>query len=142
MLEHHIPSIICNSSSTFVRVTEQLDRDRDCPAANRDLKAAAIRRAGGTFRISFGGASGAELATKAKTVDALVKQYESVITAYDATWLDFDIEGASVADTSANARRNKALAKIPDLQRQLQEAENRLDLYEPPRTVLEFPHHD
>jgi chromosome segregation ATPase len=34
--------------------------------------------------------------------------------------------------------RNKALAAIPGLQRQLQQLEHQLDTYEPPRTVLEF----
>ncbi len=38
--------------------------------------------------------------------------------------------------------RNKELAKIPALNRQLQEKQDELDRYEPPRKVLEFPRRD
>ncbi|MEW6121122.1 MAG: glycosyl hydrolase family 18 protein [Pseudomonadota bacterium] len=60
--------------------------------------------------ISFGGANGQEAANTFSSVSALVAAYQSVIDTYGVTKLDFDIEGASLADTEANAMRNEALA--------------------------------
>jgi len=71
-----------------------------------------IRAKGGDVRISFGGASGTELASDITDVDVLANAYRKVIDAYDATWLDFDIEGAPTADHASIDRRNVAIAKI------------------------------
>ena len=71
-----------------------------------------IRAKGGDIRISFGGASGTELALAITDVDVLATAYRKVIDAYDATWLDFDIEGAPTADHASIDRRNAAIAKI------------------------------
>lgn len=64
--------------------------------------------------ISFGGANGQEAASTFSSVDALVAAYQSVIDTYGVTKLDFDIEGAAIADTEANAMRNEALAILQD----------------------------
>lgn len=70
--------------------------------------------------ISMGGANGQEAATTFTSLSALVAAYQSVIDTYGITKLDFDIEGAALADTEANALRNEALAVLqdnnPDLQ--------------------------
>jgi len=72
----------------------------------------AIRAAGGDVKISFGGASGTELAAACSTVDSLFTEYDAVVKTYSLTYVDFDIEGAAVADKASNDRRSAALAKL------------------------------
>jgi len=72
----------------------------------------ALRAIGGDVRISFGGASGSELATTCTSVSQLEAAYQQVISAYGVTKIDFDIEGAAVANTAANTRRDQALAAL------------------------------
>ncbi len=72
----------------------------------------ALRAMGGDVRISFGGQAGSELAVTCTSAAQLQAAYQSVISAYDVNKLDFDIEGAAVANTAANARRDQALAAL------------------------------
>jgi hypothetical protein len=71
-----------------------------------------LRAAGGDVAISFGGASGGELAESCTSVSSLTAAYEKVVTTYSATRLDFDIEGSVLDNTSANTRRDEALAAV------------------------------
>lgn len=73
-------------------------------------QAKAVQTKGGIVRISFGGATGTELALAIKDVDKLVEAYDSVITMYNTRNIDMDIEGAAASDTASITRRNKALA--------------------------------
>ena len=73
-------------------------------------RVAAFRAVGGHVRISFGGESGTELAAACDSVSELAAAYQSVITAYSATEIDFDVEGSELGDTDANDRRAKAIA--------------------------------
>ncbi|MFH0174868.1 cellulose binding domain-containing protein [Streptomyces cacaoi] len=79
----------------------------------------ALRAKGGDVRVSFGGASGTELATTCSSVDALAAAYGKAVDAYRLTKVDFDIEGGALPDTAANTRRAQAIAKLqqqhPDL---------------------------
>ncbi|MEV4557665.1 carbohydrate binding domain-containing protein [Kitasatospora sp. NPDC049285] len=72
----------------------------------------ALRAAGGDVKVSFGGASGTELAQACSTVDSLFAEYDAVVKAYDLKYVDFDIEGTAVVDSAANTRRSAALAKL------------------------------
>ncbi|WP_395296725.1 carbohydrate binding domain-containing protein [Kitasatospora hibisci] len=72
----------------------------------------ALRARGGDVKVSFGGAGGTELAAACTTVDALFAEYDAVVKAYGLRHVDFDIEGAAIADTAANERRSAALAKL------------------------------
>jgi hypothetical protein len=72
----------------------------------------ALRAIGGDVRISFGGANGSELATTCTSASQLAAAYQQVISAYNVNKLDFDVEGAGVANTAANARRDQALAML------------------------------
>ncbi len=72
----------------------------------------ALRAAGGDVKVSFGGASGSELAAACSTVDSVYAEYEAVVNAYNLKYIDFDIEGAAIADTAANNRRATALARL------------------------------
>ncbi|MER7730404.1 cellulose binding domain-containing protein [Streptomyces erythrochromogenes] len=72
----------------------------------------ALRAKGGDVRVSFGGAAGHELALNCATVDDLAAAYGKVVDHYRLTKVDFDIEGAALPDTAANARRAQAIAKL------------------------------
>jgi hypothetical protein len=72
----------------------------------------ALRAIGGDVRISFGGEAGSELAVTCTSVTQLEAAYQQVISAYDVNKVDFDIEGAAVDNTAANARRDQALAVL------------------------------
>ncbi|MFF4185852.1 cellulose binding domain-containing protein [Streptomyces sp. NPDC001691] len=72
----------------------------------------ALRAKGGDVRVSFGGASGSELGLVCKSADELAAAYGKVIDAYKLTKVDFDIEGAALPDTGANARRAQAIATL------------------------------
>ncbi|MEU1200548.1 cellulose binding domain-containing protein [Streptomyces sp. NPDC005813] len=79
----------------------------------------ALRAKGGDVRVSFGGASGTELATSCSSADALAAAYGKAVDAYDLTKVDFDVEGGALPNTTANTNRAKAIAKLqqqhPDL---------------------------
>src|SRR5205085_2288623 len=71
-----------------------------------------LKAAGGDAIVSFGGEAGQELAAACSSVDSLTAQYQSVIDQYGIRDIDFDIEGAAVADSSSIDRRSKALAAL------------------------------
>ena len=81
---------------------------------------ASLRSAGGDVRVSFGGEAGTELAQSCTSASTLAAAYQSVIKQYSLTEIDFDVEGAAIADTSAINLRNQAIAILegedPDLQ--------------------------
>ncbi|HTD22247.1 MAG TPA: carbohydrate-binding protein [Terriglobales bacterium] len=72
----------------------------------------ALRSAGGDVIVSFGGANGIELGQACGSAAAVQAQYQAVINKYNVKMLDFDIEGAPIADTAAVDRRNAALAGL------------------------------
>ncbi|MFJ5263663.1 cellulose binding domain-containing protein [Streptomyces sp. NPDC088387] len=72
----------------------------------------ALRAAGGDVRVSFGGASGSELGTTCTSAAALTAAYEKVVTAYNLTKVDFDVEGGALPNTAANTRRAEAIAQL------------------------------
>ncbi|HTZ22993.1 MAG TPA: cellulose binding domain-containing protein, partial [Streptosporangiaceae bacterium] len=74
--------------------------------------AAEIGAMGGDVRVSFGGEDGSELAQTCTSVSQLTAAYQQVISAYDLNKIDFDIEGAALDDTAANAVRDQALAQL------------------------------
>jgi hypothetical protein len=79
----------------------------------------AVRNAGGDVIVSFGGAYGQELAAVCTSTAQLAAEYESVISRYDLTALDFDIEGGDESDRAANTRRAAAIVQL----------QNRYDLH-------------
>jgi hypothetical protein len=72
----------------------------------------ALRAKGGDVRVSFGGASGSELATTCSSADALASAYGKVVDAYKLTKVDFDVEGGALPNTAANTRRAQAIARL------------------------------
>ena len=77
---------------------------------------ATLRGMGGDVIPSFGGWSadqgGTEIGDSCKDVNAIAAAYESVVTTYDVTRLDMDIEGRSLTKTAGIDRRNKAIALL------------------------------
>jgi len=71
---------------------------------------AGLRAAGGDVRVSFGGEAGTELASECSSASSLAAAYQSVIKQYSLTDIDFDVEGAAIADTSAINLRDQAIA--------------------------------
>ena len=71
-----------------------------------------LRGQGGDVIVSFGGATGTELAQATGDVATLQAQYQAVIDAYTLTAIDFDIEGAALADGLSVDRRNAAIAGL------------------------------
>lgn len=71
-----------------------------------------LRANGGDVMVSFGGAANNELATVITDVTALTNAYQSVINTYDLHAIDFDIEGAAIANTAANTRRSQAIRNL------------------------------
>ena len=72
----------------------------------------AIRARGGDVKISFGGATGIELAQACSSVSALQAEYQAVVSAYGLKFIDLDIEGAATADPASVSRRSQALAGL------------------------------
>ncbi len=79
---------------------------------------ASLRALGGDVIPSFGGWSadqgGTEIGDSCKDVNSIVAAYESLVTTYDVTRLDMDIEGRSLTRTAGIDRRNKAIKLLQD----------------------------
>jgi hypothetical protein len=79
---------------------------------------ASLRAMGGNVIPSFGGWSadqgGTEIGDSCKDVNAIASAYEHVITTYDVTRLDMDIEGRSLTKPAGIDRRNKAIKQVQD----------------------------
>ncbi|MCH8922204.1 MAG: sugar hydrolase, partial [Planctomycetes bacterium] len=73
---------------------------------------AGLRALGGDVIVSFGGASNRDMAEVITDVTDLQAAYQSVIDAYGLTQIDFDVEGAAVADRESVDRRNQAIAGL------------------------------
>jgi chitinase len=65
--------------------------------------------------ISFGGASGTDLARSCTSLTKLTAAYQAVITKFKATRIDFDVEGAAISPTAQKtqiARRFSAIRAL------------------------------
>ena len=67
---------------------------------------------GATPIVSFGGEAGIELAQSCTNLSQLVAAYQSVINTLHVTHIDFDIEGAAIADTATNNLRFQAINQL------------------------------
>jgi chitinase len=99
--------------------------DTDVTDAGWTSAVNSARAAGGDVIVSFGGASGTELGVSCTSVSALKTQYKKVIDALNLTRIDLDIEGGTLDNTTANNRRNQALAQ---LQQEYASAGKKLDV--------------
>ena len=76
-------------------------------ATSLPFAAAAVRSV-----VSFGGAAGVELAVACRSAAAVRNAYAAAIAAYRPARLDFDIEGATIANRAATGRRDAAIAAL------------------------------
>ncbi len=70
----------------------------------------AIRGAGGDAGVSFGGYNGTELGQTCASASALAGAYQSVISKYQLTHVDFDIENTALGDSANELKRFQAIA--------------------------------
>ncbi len=73
-----------------------------------------IRGAGGNVIAVFGGANGSDLASVCTTSSSLQAAYQAVLNQYQFTWIDLNIEGWMVTNTTAVDRLNKAVKALED----------------------------
>ncbi|OIK02775.1 carbohydrate binding domain-containing protein [Streptomyces monashensis] len=77
-----------------------------------------IRSRGGDVIPSLGGYAadngGTEIADSCTNVDSVAAAYEKIITTYDVSRLDMDVEDNSLTDTAGIDRRNQAIKKVQD----------------------------
>ncbi|MFC9680444.1 chitinase [Streptomyces sp. NPDC056948] len=73
---------------------------------------AGLKEDGAQVRVSFGGASGKELATACDSASELAAAYGKALDAAGATRADFDIEGDELADSASIETRSKAIALL------------------------------
>lgn len=81
---------------------------------------AALTKTGGTVRVSFGGASGEELAATCDNASDLAEAYGAALDAAGSSQADFDIEGDELTDSDSVDLRSEAIAALqkerPDLE--------------------------
>jgi hypothetical protein len=91
-------------------------KSQTVPAGRYLSDIASLRSIGGDVIPSFGGWSadqgGTEIGDSCQSVTSIVDAYKSVVTTYDVTRLDMDIEGRSLTRTDGIDRRNKAIAQL------------------------------
>jgi hypothetical protein len=80
----------------------------------------ALKSSGAGVRVSFGGASGKELATSCDSAPKLAKAYATALDAAGATEADFDIEGEPLSDSDSVELRSKAIALLQKQRPELQ----------------------
>jgi hypothetical protein len=80
------------------------------PTVSGDISRATS--AGAQVIVSFGGAGGVELAQSCTNLTQLTAAYQSVINTYHLTHIDFDVEGAAIADPTSFNQRFKAIAAL------------------------------
>jgi chitinase len=75
-----------------------------------------LRAAGGDVIISFGGwgsdNGGTDLGATCSSPEAMAAQIEDVVTTFDVTRLDFDIEAAAISNATDIDRTTRALAQV------------------------------
>jgi hypothetical protein len=85
-----------------------------------DPEIAKAKSEGASVIISSGGASGEPLAWTCSRQSSIDAGYQALVNDYGVTQLDFDIEGAAVADTASVARQVQAMKDLkatnPNLQ--------------------------
>ncbi|KUN05990.1 hypothetical protein AQI95_13745 [Streptomyces yokosukanensis] len=77
-----------------------------------DPEIAKAKSEGASVIISSGGASGEPLAWTCSTQSSIDAGYQAIINDYGVNQLDFDVEGAAVADTAATARQMQAMKDL------------------------------
>ncbi|MEV6610639.1 chitinase [Kutzneria sp. NPDC051319] len=80
------------------------------PTVNGEI--ASAQSAGAQAIVSFGGAGGVELAQSCTDTNQVTSAYQSVINTLHVNHIDFDVEGAAIADTASLNRRFAAIKSL------------------------------
>jgi hypothetical protein len=114
----HYLSLAFLETATAGSCTAYWNGDTSTPIASSSFGSdiAAIQAAGGNVIPSFGGytadTTGTEIADSCDSVSAIAQVYEDVITTYNVSRIDMDVEGTSVTNTAGINRRNEAIAEV------------------------------
>ncbi|MFE9443302.1 chitinase [Streptomyces sp. NPDC006602] len=73
-----------------------------------------LKEDGATVRVSFGGASGEELAAACDSAAELAEAYGKALDAAGSAQADFDIEGDELTDSDSVALRSEAIAALQE----------------------------
>ncbi|WP_326665703.1 chitinase [Streptomyces canus] len=74
----------------------------------------ALKEGGAQVRVSFGGASGKELAETCSTAAKLAAAYGKALDAAGSSLADFDVEGDALTDSDSVELRSEAIALLQD----------------------------
>ncbi|WP_037604738.1 carbohydrate binding domain-containing protein [Streptacidiphilus rugosus] len=77
-----------------------------------DPEIARAKSEGASVIISSGGSAGEPLAWTCSTQSSIDAGYQAILNDYGVTQLDFDVEGAAVADTASAARQMQAMKDL------------------------------
>ncbi|MFE0946415.1 chitinase [Streptomyces mutabilis] len=88
--------------------------DQDIDDTSVASRIAKLKESGATVRVSFGGASGTELAAVCASASDLADAYGAALDAAGATRADFDVEGDDLTDTDSVALRSEAIALLQE----------------------------
>ena len=77
-------------------------------------RVSALTASGATVRVSFGGASGKELASACDSASELAEAYGEALDAAGSSQADFDIEGDELTDSGSVALRSQAIALLQE----------------------------
>ncbi len=98
------------------RVSWNGSTDPSMGAGRYVAQAAALVALGGAVIPSFGGYTadtrGTELADSCPSVPGIAAAYESIVSRYGVTRLDFDVESRSLGNPAGIARRNRAIRLV------------------------------
>ena len=101
------PSQPCTPSWGAYYTLEQAEQSLDL-----DARTAQLRKQGGSVMVSYGGRDNSELAVGCTDPSKLLQAYMAPIERYHASAIDLDLEGQTLANTAANARRAQAIAAV------------------------------
>lgn len=73
---------------------------------------AELKESGATLRVSFGGASGDELARHCDSAESLAEAYGEALDVTGSSQADFDIEGDELTDSASVDLRSEAIALL------------------------------
>lgn len=88
------------------------DLDAAADSLDLDRRIARLRQVGADAIVSFGGALNDELAVACTDQEALTAAYAAVVTRYEISTIDLDLEGDGLRDRAAHERRGLALAAV------------------------------
>ena len=74
-----------------------------------------VRAKGGDVIISFGGATGRELAQASTSVESLFLKYKAVVDKFKLKSIDLDIEGNALKDKAGCERRGNAILNLRNI---------------------------